>query len=388
MATDKKELRVVELFSGIGATRVAVNRVCEEMGWTPVHVAQCELDKHAVKSYNAIFGDTPNLGDITKVEKLPECDLLSWTFPCTDLSKAGNCAGMEEGSGTRSALGWEVIRLLKVANPKPEWLLMENVPAVHNKRNDPEFKRMIKALSDLGYASKWVDMNAKKHGVAQNRNRCIMISHLGDAREFGKPREEPLGKVLRDYLEFEMPRNEEEAKYLLTEKELERLLFKNDKNEEKNRGFNFVPRTPDSIAVSITTRSGQRETDNYVMIPVVCSEKNTESCDEIANQNHPGYIESANRVYGVDALCPTITTCQGGGHVKVIAYPVAQVSDDGGKTLKVVNGDKQGWATVHSGDGIILGFYTGKDTARGRVQDQSCATLQTSINVAVAIYNG
>lgn len=384
-----EKIRVIELFAGIGATRVAVDRVAKMLNKEVEHVAICEIDKFAVKSYNAIFGETPNLGDITKVEKFPDCDLLSWTFPCTDLSKAGNCKGMEEGSGTRSALGWEVIRILRNTEHKPEWLLMENVPAVHNKRNNPEFERMIQALAGMGYTSKWADMNAKKHGVAQNRNRCIMLSHLGEVADFGMPRLKPLGKVLRDYLEFEMPRNAEEAKYLLTAKELDRLLWKNDKNEEKNRGFNFVPRTPDSIAVSITTRSGQRETDNYVMFPVFeVKEKNTESCNEIANQNVPGRIESANRVYGVDALCPTLTTCQGGGQVKIIAYPVGQVSDDGGKTLKVVNGDKQGWATVHSGDGIILGFTSGKETARGRVQDQCCGTLQTTINVAVAIYNG
>ena len=125
-----------------------------------------------------------------------------------------------------------------------------------------------------------------------------------------------------------------------------------------------------------------------MMIPVLCVEKNVETCNEIANQNVPGRIESANRVYGVDALCPTLTTCQGGGQVKVIAYPVARISDDGGKTIKVVNGDKVGYATVHCGDGIILGFYSGKETARGRVQKQCCGTLQTTINVAVAIYDG
>lgn len=382
-------MRVVELFSGIGATRVALDRVGKELGIPMEFVAHCDIDKYASKSYTAIFNDTNNLGDITKVEKLPECDMLTWSFPCQSLSKAGKCEGMVEGSGTASSLGWEVIRLLKGAKTKPEWLLMENVPAVHNKRNNPEFERIIAELSAMGYVSGWNDINAKKHGVAQNRNRCIMISRLNaPLPEFGMPRAKPLDKVLRDYLEFEMPRNEEEAKYLLTEKELERLLWKNDKNAEKDRGFNFTPRTPDSIAVSITTRSGQRETDNYVMIPVLCAKKNTESCEEVANQNRPGYIESANRVYGVDALCPTITTCQGGGHVKVIAYPVGQVSDDGGKTLKVINGDTQGWATVHSGDSIILGFTTGKSTARGRVQDQCCATLQTSVNVAVAIFNG
>lgn len=192
-----EKIRVIELFAGIGATRVAVDRVAKMLNKEVEHVAICEIDKFAVKSYNAIFGETPNLGDITKVEKFPDCDLLSWTFPCTDLSKAGNCAGMEEGSGTRSALGWEVIRILRNTEHKPEWLLMENVPAVHNKRNNPEFERMIQALVDMGYTSKWADMNAKAHGVAQNRNRCIMMSsRLEKVKDFGMPRQKPLDKVL------------------------------------------------------------------------------------------------------------------------------------------------------------------------------------------------
>lgn len=354
------KIRVIELFAGIGATRVAVDRVAKKLNKEVEHVAICEIDKFAVRSYNAIFGETPNLGDITKVEKFPDCDLLSWTFPCTDLSKAGNCAGMEEGSGTRSALGWEVIRILRNTEHKPEWLLMENVPAVHNKKNLPEFERMIQALADMGYTSKWADMNAKDHGVAQNRNRCIMMSHLGEVKDFGMPRQNALCKVLRDYLEDEVG-----AEYFLTDKDLSRLCWKNEKNKVKNRGFNFTPRTEDSVAVSITTRSGQRETDNYVM------------CHEVANQNVPGRIESANRVYGVDALCPTLTTCQGGGQVKVIAEPI-----------KVVNGDSKGYANAVDGDGVILGFYTGRETARGRVQKQSCPTLQTSINAGVVLYEG
>jgi len=357
-----ESIKVIELFSGIGATRVAVDRVAEKLGKKVEHVAICEIDKYAIQSYNAIFGQTPNLGDITKVQHFPKCDLLSWTFPCTDLSKAGDCKGMEEGSGTRSALGWEVIRILKNTpmDDLPKWLLMENVPAVHNKKNLPAFQRMIDALASIGYTSRWADMNAKDHGVAQNRNRCIMISTLGrEVPEFYAPRG-PLDKVLRDYLEDDV-----DEKYYLKDKDLERLCWKNEKNKVKNRGFDFIPRTDGSVAVSITTRSGQRETDNYVM------------CHEVASLNIPGQYESANRVYGVDALCPALTTVCGGGHEKKIAEPI-----------KVVNGDSKGYAEAVDGDGVILGFYTGQQTARGRVQKQSCPTLQTSINAGVVLFEG
>lgn len=363
--TEPKKMRVVELFSGIGATRAALTRVGKELGIQMEFVANCDIDKFTSKSYAAIFGDTNNLGDITKVEKLPECDFLTWSFPCTSLSKAGKCEGMVEGSGTASSLGWEVIRLLKAAENKPEWLLMENVPAVHNKRNKPEFDRLIAELTALGYNSVWHDMNAKYHGVAQNRNRCIMISRLkATVPEFGKPRDQPLNKVLRDYLED--PLNVTDESYYLSYEQVKRLVWKNEKNKVKKRGFNFVPRTEDAIAVAITTRSGQRETDNYIM------------CECVADLNREGWHDSADRVYSPDALCPTINTGQGGGHTVKVA-----IETDG--PVKIINGSKQGWLEANDGDGIILGFYTGSQTARGRVQKGMCPTLQTGINAAVIL---
>lgn len=99
-------LRVVELFSGIGAQRMALTLE----GIDHEVVAVSEIDPHAVASYEAIFGDCPNLGDITKVERLPPCDLVTWSFPCQDLSAQGGKAGM--GQGTRSGLAWEVVRIL------------------------------------------------------------------------------------------------------------------------------------------------------------------------------------------------------------------------------------------------------------------------------------
>lgn len=118
-------LEVIELFSGIGAQRSALikanipHRV----------VAFCDIDKYAEKSYREIFQDytTPNLGDITKVKQLPKCDLLTYSFPCTDISIAGKIKGMNnqnkittglfqfdddlEESQTRSGLVYEVLRL-------------------------------------------------------------------------------------------------------------------------------------------------------------------------------------------------------------------------------------------------------------------------------------
>lgn len=101
-------MRAVELFSGIGAQRMALTLA----GIPHDVVAISEIDKAALRSYEAIWGDCPNLGDIREVESLPPCDLVTYSFPCQDLSLAGKRGGMAEGSGTRSGLVWEVMRLL------------------------------------------------------------------------------------------------------------------------------------------------------------------------------------------------------------------------------------------------------------------------------------
>ena len=141
-------------------------------------VAQCDIDKYAVQSYNLIHGETPNLGDICLLETLPDCDILTWSFPCQALSTAGKREGMVEGSGTTSSLAWEVLRLIRNSPHKPEWLLMENVPAILHQENLKEFNRLIKHLSSLGYTNRYDVLDATDFNVPQSRKRCFMISHL------------------------------------------------------------------------------------------------------------------------------------------------------------------------------------------------------------------
>lgn len=165
-----KTLRVVELFAGIGAQRMALT--LEGMPHTVVAIS--EIDRHALASYEAIYGDCPNLGDITKVERLPPCDLVTYSFPCQDLSLAGKRKGM--GEGTRSGLVWEVMRLLERERDRPEWLLMENVPQV---LTSPLWPELVARLDGMGYRNKWAKLDSSKFGSAQKRVRAFMISRLG-----------------------------------------------------------------------------------------------------------------------------------------------------------------------------------------------------------------
>lgn len=185
------------MFAGIGAQRMALT-----LAGIPYEVvAISEIDRHALASYEAIWGDCPNLGDITKIERLPPCDLVTYSFPCVDLSLAGKRAGMAEGSGTRSGLVWEVTRLLEGAEERPEWLLMENVPQVLTA---PEWPSLLRRLADMGYRNKWVKADSSKFGSAQKRVRAFMVSRL-NADPPDLPESAPNAPMLclRDVMEAE-----------------------------------------------------------------------------------------------------------------------------------------------------------------------------------------
>ena len=200
----RNKVRLIELFAGIGSQAMALKR----LGIPFEHYRVVEFDKYAITSYNAIHGtDYPPM-DVTKIsgEDLGIIDtddytyILTYSFPCQDLSVAGKGRGMTKGSGTRSGLLWEVERLLDEVENLPQVLLMKNVTQVHGKKNMDDFQNWIRFLESKGYTNFWQDLNAKDYGVAQNRNRTFMVSILGQAKyTFPEPIE--LNKVMKNYLE-------------------------------------------------------------------------------------------------------------------------------------------------------------------------------------------
>lgn len=128
--------------------------------------------------------------------------IMTYSFPCQDLSLAGKGKGMSDTS-TRSGMLWEVERILKECEQLgnlPEVLLMENVPQVHGSKNIEHFKRWINALEELGYSNYWQDLIATDYGIPQTRNRAFMVSILGNyTYTFPKPKK--LELRLKDMLE-------------------------------------------------------------------------------------------------------------------------------------------------------------------------------------------
>ena len=179
-----KPIRLIELFAGYGSQSMALKRI----GAKFEHYRVVEFDKFAINSYNAVHGTDFQPTDIrdihasdleiTDTDKY--CYIMTYSFPCTDLSVAGKMKGMKKGSGTRSGLLWEVERLLREMNERPQVLLMENVTQVHGNKNMEDFKMWISFLESIGYQNYWQDLNAKDFGVPQNRERCFMVSLLGN----------------------------------------------------------------------------------------------------------------------------------------------------------------------------------------------------------------
>lgn len=186
-------------------------------------------DKWVRDVYNS-FKASHNLGSITNIHaKDLEIDekkyttVLTYSYPCQSISVAGKNAGMKKGSGTRSSLLWEIERILNECEELeclPTVLQMENVDAVHNKKNKPDFDEWISFLESKGYKNYWQDCNSKDYGVAQSRKRCFMISLLSD-EPYIFPEPIPLTSRLKDYLEEKVDEkfyiNNDKAKKLIND---------------------------------------------------------------------------------------------------------------------------------------------------------------------------
>jgi DNA (cytosine-5)-methyltransferase 1 len=210
-------IRLIEMFGGVGSQAMALRN----LGADFEHYRLIEFDKYPVASYNAIHGTNfiptdirdVHAEDLGIVEKDKYTYILTYSFPCQDLSVAGKQRGMAKGSGTRSGLLWEVERILNECTELPQILLMENVNAVHNDQNIEHFKQWINALEKLGYTNYWQDMNAADYGVAQHRERTFMVSLL-EERNFKFPVPIDIRYSMADYLEDTV----DEKYYVKTEK--------------------------------------------------------------------------------------------------------------------------------------------------------------------------
>ena len=244
-------MRVLELFSGYGSQATALENLGIEFTSDI-----SEIDQYAIKAYNQIHGDTHNWGDITKIDekKLPYYDLITYSSPCQDFSVAGLGKGGDKDSGTRSSLLWECERIIRAV--KPKYLLMENVKNLVGEKHKHNFVRWLRVLEMMGYWNFWQVLNAKDYGVPQNRERVFVVSILGGG-QYLFPNKIKLKKRLKDILEPNV-----DEKYYLSDKMVYNLFKERD-------GLNYKPAINKDIAVTLTTKAGQRNSDNYIQEPIL-----------------------------------------------------------------------------------------------------------------------
>lgn len=199
-----KRMRYLSFFSGIGAFEKALDRLnikYELLGYS-------EIDKYASKSYSAIHNvpESMNLGDITKIneKELPkDIDLITYGFPCQDISNAGKMKGLfnEDGTQTRSGLFFDALRIIEATKPKVA--IAENVKNLTSKKFSETFEIVLELLEEAGYNNYWRVINAKDFGVPQNRERVFIVSIRKDIdnKEFDFPNGFPLKTILKDLLE-------------------------------------------------------------------------------------------------------------------------------------------------------------------------------------------
>ena len=250
-------IKVFEAFAGYGSQSMALRR----LGIDFEVVGISEIDKYAIQAYMAVHGDTPNYGDISKIDwsSVPDFDFLTYSFPCTDISAAGQQKGLAESSGTRSSLLWECRKA--IISKRPKYLLMENVKNLISEKFITYLQEWMKFLDDCGYSNYTKVLNASDYGVPQNRERVFMVSILGEGR-FYFPKPFTLKKRLKDILE-----NNVDESFYLSEKIVKTFLARNEKNKQKGNGFKFEPTMGDVIASTIMTHPNDRLCDNFVLEP-------------------------------------------------------------------------------------------------------------------------
>ena len=275
-------LRVLSLFSGIGAFEKALER----LGIEHEVLAYCEIDKYASKAYSIIHDipESKNLQDVTKVDILDldeTVDLITYGFPCQDISNAGKQKGFtdEEGNRTRSGLFFEALRIID--DYRPKFAIAENVKALVSKKFTEEFKTVLESLEEVGYNNYYAVLNAKDFGIPQNRERVFIISIRKDIdRGFTFPEAVPLKLRLRDMLEDEV-----DEIYYLSREQTERITL--DTESSRNG----------AIKIGNTSPSGKSQCNDVYdprgLYPTICAGTHGNCNPSIAdNQEENDEIEA------------------------------------------------------------------------------------------------
>ena len=372
---NKKAIKVLSLFSGIGAPEQALKNI----GVDHELIGFSEIDKYAVSSYCNVHNvsEDKNLGDITKIDisSLPtDIDLITHGSPCQDFSSAGHQKGGDKGTGTRSSLMWATVDI--VEHCKPKVVLWENVKNLLSKRHRHNFDGYLEVMEQLGYNNYYQVLNAKDYGIPQNRERVFTVSIRKDIdKGYVFPEPQELTLRLKDMLEDEV-----DEKYYINTCKTQQLLQNIDGKLDLNKQVigtchkrnNLSHSTRDIVynaeKNAPTLSSTMYKDATKVLIPT--EDKNSKMDNVVMVNDSYGMINGGIIGKGFDS---------GSNHSPNIFEPLI-TEIDGGYRVRVAN--KQGYQLAFEGDGIDL-EQPNSNTRRGRVQKQSVGTLNTANNKAV-----
>ena len=320
-------IRLLSLFSGIGAFESALRRG----GYQFETVNYCEIDPYAAKAYSQIHGisEDYNLHDVRQVNTLlmDNINLMTWGWPCQDISCAGKQRGFTDSDGnrTRSGLFFEGLRILETL--QPEYAIAENVKALTGKKFTAEFETVLTSLDKAGYNNYWQVLNAKDYGVPQNRERVFIVSIRKDidTGAFTFPEKQELKLRVKDVLEPVV----DEKYYINTDKAKELI-----KKFIENNQINEIDQNP---KIQWCGSYNGHQSGNVVYERGICN------CIDVAGHVEPQKImikkdsvkqignivttgnfknPQRGRIYDADGISPTLNTMQGGGLEPKFIEPV------------------------------------------------------------------
>ena len=305
-------IKVGSDFSGVGAFNQALMR----LGIEYKEVFACDMDKYARQTFIHNYGEPDYYPENVYDREIPKesLDIYMTSPPCQAFSLAGMRKGEEDERGILFYNSHEFIKV-----NKPRYFIFENVKGLLSDSCGLTFRRWCEYLGGksingnpvifphqeaVPYHIYWKVLNAKNYGIPQNRERVFIVGIRDDMdNNFTWPKEELLTKRLRDVLEENV-----DEKYFLSDKMIEDLVNHSYKHKEKGNGFKFEPKYLNDIGNSVTTKSGQRTTDNFIQVKSATSKgyEIAKIGEDSINFEHPNSETRQGRVG--DKVAQTLTT--------------------------------------------------------------------------------
>ena len=367
-------LKVLELFGGIGACSKALER----LGIDYEIADYVEIDKYAVKSFNAMHGTNFEPQDITTWDKDIEVDLVMHGSPCQDFSLAGKNLGGDKDSGTRSSLMYETIRI--VEKLKPRYVIWENVKNLLSKKHKHNFDAYLEVMDQLGYTNYYQVLNAKDYGIPQNRERVFTVSIKNEitideaikpsvAINFEREKKE-IATTKKEIYQCECTSGWQDNKVGIKVSPTIRANNNNTFVLEDNRRFEFPPKQ--ELKLKLKDMLEDEVDEKYYL---------SDKMIEYISADNERWTGNNDKSIINKSVASAINTGEGSRRCDASNY----ISNDFEENfnLKIKNNTKKGYLEAIDGDGVDISGRM--QWHRGTVQKQMIQTINTNQDYGVVV---